>query len=426
MQFSNELHFAKALDKNDTIQLRNEFIIPQQNGKDAIYFLGNSLGLQPTSTTSYLQNVLETWGQIGVEGFFKGHRPWLDYHDSLASQLAPLVGALPQEVVVMNSLTVNLHLLVVSFYQPQGNRTKIICEAKAFPSDQYMLETHIRQRGLNPDEVLIEVAPKKGKTTIDEEDILTAIDKHGETVALVFWGGVNYYSGQLFNIKKLTEAAHAVGAKAGFDLAHAAGNVALDLHNWNVDFAAWCNYKYLNSGPGAVGAAYVHSRYHTDTSLQRFAGWWGYQKETRFQMQQGFVPVASAEGWALSTPSPLLFAAHGAALQLFEKAGMKALHQKGILLSSYLLYLLNTLNQDLEQPFVQVLTPQNEWERGCQVSMLMLQNGKQIFNYLTANGVFADWREPDVIRVAPVPLYNTFEEVWTFANLLKEACKTTA
>ncbi len=426
MQFSNDIEFAKSLDKNDVVKFRDEFIIPQHNGKDAIYFLGNSLGLQPKNTATYIQDVLNTWAHLGVEGFFKGPQPWLDYHNTLAAPLAKIVGALPQEIVVMNSLTVNLHLLMVSFYQPVGKRTKIICEAKAFPSDQYMLETHIKQRGLNPDDVLIEIAPKAGKATIDVEDILAAIKEHGNTVALVFWGGVNYYTGQLFNIKNITEAAHAVGAKAGFDLAHAAGNVALQLHHWNVDFAAWCNYKYLNSGPGAVGAAYVHNRYHNDETLHRFAGWWGYKKETRFQMQQGFVPVASAEGWALSTPSPMLFAAHKAALQLFEKAGMEALHQKGVLLSSYLIHLLKDINNGLEQPVIKILTPQNERERGCQVSMLMLQNGAQIFNYLSANGVFADWREPDVIRVAPVPLYNTFEEVWTFANLLKQACKNTA
>ncbi|HZH96269.1 MAG TPA: kynureninase, partial [Flavisolibacter sp.] len=326
-------------------------------------------------------------------------------------------------VVIMNALTVNLHLMLVSFYQPQGRRNKIICEAKAFPSDQYMLETHLRQRGLNPDDVLVEVAPKTSAFTIDEEDIIAAIEEHKDSVALVFWGGVNYYTGQVFNMQAIAGAAHKAGAKVGFDLAHAAGNVPLQLHDWDVDFACWCNYKYLNSGPGAVAGTYVHQRFHNDATLQRYAGWWGYKKETRFQMQKGFVPIASAEGWGLSTPSPILFAAHKAALEIFKEAGMENLAARGKWMSSYLLYLLNEVNAKAARPMIQVITPQKEEERGCQVSMLMLQDGKEIFEYLSLNGVFADWREPDVIRVAPAPLYNTFEELWQFGKIISEACK---
>ncbi|HVG11918.1 MAG TPA: kynureninase, partial [Flavisolibacter sp.] len=271
--------------------------------------------------------------------------------------------------------------------------------------------------------VLIEVSPRDGLPTIDEQDILAAIEEHRDELALVFWGGVNYYTGQLFDMQVITKAGKAAGAKVGFDLAHAAGNVALQLHDWDVDFACWCSYKYLNSGPGAVGAAFIHQRYHTDTGVQRFAGWWGYRKETRFQMQKGFIPVASAEGWGLSTPSPLLFAAHLAALKLFERTPMQALAEQGRAMSNYLIFLLESINRQLPKPLIKVITPTWEAGRGCQVSMLMLEMGKEIFDELAANGVFADWREPDVIRVAPVPLYNTFEEIWKFKNILLTACK---
>ncbi len=423
MQFRDDLESAQFLDAGNSYSAREQFIIPQHGKGQAIYFLGNSLGLQPKRASARMQQVLDTWSSLGVEGFFKGDTPWLQYHDQLATLLSLVVGAHPEEVVVMNSLTVNLHLMLISFYEPAGKRTKILCEAKAFPSDQYMLETHIRQRGLDPDEILIEVGPREGSVIIEEQDILAAIEEHRDTLALVFWGGVNYYTGQLFDMKAITKAGRAVGAKVGFDLAHAAGNVALQLHDWDVDFACWCSYKYLNSGPGAVGAAFIHQRYHYDNKLQRFAGWWGYKKETRFQMQKGFLPVPSAEGWGLSTPSPLLFAAHLAALELFSTTPMQALAHQGRQMSSYLIFLLDTINKEFPRPVIRVLTPVGETQRGCQVSMLMLRNGKEIFNELAANGVFADWREPDVIRVAPVPLYNTFEEIWKFKNILLAACK---
>lgn len=422
MQFRNEQKFAQVLDEADPLKhFRQRFLIPVRNGAECIYFLGNSLGLQPKNTSAYIQQVLEQWSRYGVEGFFEGKQPWMHYHDTLTKPLAKIVGALPHEVVIMNSLTVNLHLMLVSFYQPQGRRNKILCEAKAFPSDQYMLETHVGQRGLNPDEIILEVQPRKGEVVIRQEDIEAAIERHKDELALVLWGGVNYYSGQVFDMERITKLGQAAGAKVGFDLAHAAGNVPLRVHDWNTDFACWCNYKYLNSGPGAIGAAYVHERYHNDESLPRFAGWWGHDKATRFQMQKGFVPIASAEGWQQSTPSPILYAAAKASFEIFAKADSKALFEKGQRLSDYLLFIINEINDRCERPVVQVLTPSDA--KGCQVSMLMLQNGRTVFNELSQNGVFADWREPDVIRVAPVPLYNTFEEVWRFCQVLEEAVK---
>ncbi|HEX2533896.1 MAG TPA: kynureninase [Chitinophagaceae bacterium] len=418
MEKRNSPEYARTLDAADPLAaLRSEFIIPQRDGRDQIYFLGNSLGLQPRRTAACLGEVLEQWGHWGVEGFFNGSTPWMQYHDRLTGPLAAVVGAKPSEVTVMNQLTVNLHLLLVSFYRPDGRRRKILCEAKAFPSDQYMLETHIRQRGLDPDEILVEVGPRPGAVQIEEEDIEAAIEQHGGELALVFLGGVNYYTGQVFDLERITAAAHKAGAKAGFDLAHAAGNVPLHLHRWNADFAAWCSYKYLNSGPGAVAGAFIHERYHAAT-LQRFGGWWGYEKETRFLMQKGFRPIRSAEGWQLSTPSPLLYAAHGAALELFAVAGMEALVQKGKALSGYVLELVQELCA-AGAP-IRVLTPERESARGCQVSLLMLQDGRKVFDALTRAGIFADWREPDVIRIAPVPLYNTFEEVWRFGQVLAE------
>ena len=421
MKYEKSLAFAKDLDQQDSLQkFRNEFIIPAAKGKEKIYFLGNSLGLQPRRTHAYLQQVMEQWSQLGVEGFFHGPEPWYHYHDGLTKPLAGVVGALPEEVVVMNQLTVNLHLMLATFYRPEGKRTRIICEAKAFPSDQYMLETHIRHLGLDPDDVIIEVQPVDGTAAIDHKSIIAAIREHSNELALVFWGGVNYYSGQAFDLKAITEAAHQAGARVGFDLAHAAGNMELQLHNWEVDFACWCSYKYLNSGPGAIAGVFVHQRHHKNNSLHRLAGWWGYNKETRFRMQKGFEPVPTAEGWQVSTPSPLLYAAHKAALELFEEAGMQQLLEKSRRLTGFLLFLLQESNKELKTPLFQVITPAGS---GCQVSILVQQNGRQLFEYLAMNDVFADWREPDVIRIAPVPLYNTFEEVYRFNAILMDGMK---
>jgi kynureninase len=351
-----------------------------------------------------------------VEGFFMGSSPWLQYHDQLIEPLATIVGAKPSEVVVMNQLTVNLHLMMVSFYRPVGKRKKIICEAKAFPSDQYMFESHLKHYGFNPDETLIEVSPRNGEHSIRTEDILAAIDQHKDELALVFWGGLNYYSGQVFDMKAITEAAQNAGAKVGFDLAHAAGNISLELHDWNVDFACWCSYKYLNSGPGAVGGVYIHERYHHDPSITRYAGWWGYQKETRFRMEKGFKPMQSAEGWQLSTPSLLLYASHKASLEIFMEAEMERLHAKRKLLNNYLWFILDDVNDRSSKKIMEFITPRKEDEHGCQVSILMRENGKAIYEGLMKAGIIVDWREPNVIRLAPVPLYNSFEEVWQFGE----------
>jgi len=421
MQFNNSLTFAKQLDDADPLKdFRSQFIIPSDNGKEQIYFLGNSLGLQPKNTKEELNKIFNQWEKYGVEGFFKGEIPWIDYHDWLTKPLAEIVGALPHEISVMNQLTINLHLMMISFYQPRGNRNKIICEAKAFPSDQYMFETHIKHYGLNPDDIIIEVHPRKNEHTIRLEDILQTIEQHKDELALVLWGGVNYYSGQLFDIQAITVAAQKAGAKVGFDLAHAAGNVTLDLHNWNVDFACWCSYKYLNAGPGAVGAVYIHEKHHNDSSISRYSGWWGYNKATRFKMEKGFKPQQGAEGWQVSTPSMLLYAAHKASLDIFEEAGWKNILVKQKLLNNYLWFLLDKVNSNSNRSIIEIITPQNESERGCQVSMLMQERGRTIFDSLSKAGVMTDWREPNVIRIAPVPLYNTYEEVWRFANILKE------
>ena len=419
MEFQNSLDFARELDAiDDLAPFREKFRIPQRDGREQIYFLGNSLGLQPVSTSNYIQQVLNQWASHGVEGFFHPENSWMNYHGQLLKTLSMIVGALAHEVVVMNQLTVNLHLMMVSFYQPSGKRNKILCETKAFPSDQYMFETHLKRLGLDPGEVLIEVSPRYGEHVIRNEDILEQVQKHKDDLALVLLGGVNYYTGQLFNLKEIAAAAHRAGAIVGYDLAHAVGNVPLSLHDWNVDFACWCSYKYLNSGPGAVGGVYIHERFHNNTKLNRFGGWWGYQKETRFRMEKGFQPIHTAEGWQLSTPSIILYACHKASLDLFDEAGLEKLFRKGKKLGDYLLFILDRINRESKEEFIKILTPANSAERGCQVSLLMLKKGKFIFEELSRQGVFADWREPNVIRIAPVPLYNRFEEIWKFGEIV--------
>lgn len=417
MNFLNSLSFAREIDSKDTLKhFRSRFNIPKTDGKEKIYFLGNSLGLQPVTTASAIQEVLDQWSQFGVEGFTHGKNPWMDFHDQLAGPLAEIVGALPSEVVVMNHLTVNLHLLMSGFYSPEGKKNKIICEAKAFPSDQYMMETHVRFHGLDPEKTIIEIQPRAGEHHIRTEDIVEEIEKQKNELSLILWGGVNYYSGQFFDIQAITGAAHRAGAIAGFDMAHAAGNVILKLHDWNVDFACWCSYKYLNSGPGTIAGAYIHERYHHNHSVPKLAGWWGYEKENRFKMKKGFKPVASAEGWQVSTPPMILYAAHKASLEIFKEAGMDNLAVKGQQLSDYLIFLLNEINAVHPDHPIEIITPLS---KGCQVSVLFKQNGRQIFERLSINGIFADWREPSVIRVAPVPLYNTFEEVFNYTGVIK-------
>lgn len=414
MIFTTDPAFAKQLDQQDELkEFRKQFMIPKREGKEQIYFLGNSLGLQPITTKFAIQEILDQWSYYGVEGFFESEPTWMHLHDQLTAPLSEIVGAKKEEIVVMNHLTVNLHLLMASFYRPEGKRTKIICEAKAFPSDQYMLESHVKHHGLEPGTTIIEIHQRVGEHAIRDEDIIAQIEKHKDELALVLWGGVNYYTGQVFDIKNITVAAHAAGAKAGFDLAHAAGNIELKLHEWNVDFACWCSYKYLNSGPGAVAGTFIHERYATDRNMPRLAGWWGYEKTTRFKMEKGFRPDAGASGWQLSTPPVILLAAHNSSLEIFRKAGMERLVRKGRQLSDYLVYLLTNINS----PDIEILTPES---RGCQVSILIKKGGRQVFDKLREEGIFADWREPDVIRVAPVPLYNTFEEVHRFSEVIKK------
>ncbi len=419
MQFENTAVFAKELDEKDILKdFRNKFYIPLINGKECIYFTGNSLGLQTKSTQDYVLNELEDWANFGVEGHFHAKKPWLPYHEIFPKQLSKIVGCQPEEVVVMNQLTVNLHLLMVSFYRPSKQRYKIICEAKAFPSDQYAMESQVKYHGFKYEDAVIEVSPRAGEYAIRTKDIIAAIKQHGDSVALVLFGGVNYYTGQYFDLQTITKAAHEVGAIAGFDLAHAAGNVELKLHEWDVDFACWCSYKYLNSGPGGVSGVYIHQKHFTNANTPRFAGWWGHTKETRFKMDKGFEPIPTAEGWQLSNAPVLSMAAHKASIDIFEAAGMENLLAKGKLLSNYLLFILDDINASLKEKIIEIITPRNE--KGCQVSMLMLQQGKEVFEVLKQKGVLVDWREPNVIRVAPVPLYNTFSDVFTFGLIIKE------
>lgn len=412
--FQPDLAYAQHLDNNNEVKsFRECFLIPHKSGKEEIYFLGNSLGLQPRNAKDGVLQIMQQWADYGVEGFFHGDIPWMNYHDLLTGPLSNIVGALPHEVAVMNQLSVNLHLMMSTFYRPSGKRNKIICEAKAFPSDQYVLETQARHHGLDPETTIIEVKPREGEHCIRLEDILQTIDKHAGELALMLWGGVNYYTGQVFDIPALTKAVHKAGAVAGFDLAHAAGNIPLRLHNWDVDFACWCNYKYLNSGPAAIASVFIHERHHHDQSLNRLAGWWGYEKSTRFKMEKGFRPQPGAEGWQLSAPSMMLCALLKSSLDIFDEAGFERLSNKGKMLADYLIHLLKRIPGNK----FEIITPE---EHGCQVSMLFHKNGKEVFDKITEHGVYADWREPGVIRVAPVPLYNTFSEVWHFADLLRK------
>ncbi len=425
MYYQNSLGLARGLDANDRLKkFRHHFHIPQYNGKDSIYFNGNSLGLQPKRVAEYIQQELDDWAKMGVEGHFHAKNPWLHYHELFPERLAKIVGALPEEVVAMNQLTVNLHLLMVSFYKPTKRRYKIICEARAFPSDQYAFESQVKYHGFDPSKAIIEVGPREGEEVTRHEDILQAIKKHGKSIAVVLFGGVNYYNGQVFDMQAITDAAQQAGAYCGFDLAHAAGNVELKLHEWNVDFACWCSYKYLNSGPGGVAGAFIHQRHINNPELPRFAGWWGHNKETRFRMEKGFEPIPTAEGWQLSNAPVLSMAAHKASLDLFEEAGMELLHEKRKQLSAFLHFILKDINESLGEPLIRVITPEKEDERGCQVSMLMLKKGREIFREMASHGIIADWREPNVIRVAPVPMYNSFEDVWKFGNSISSILRS--
>ncbi len=425
MQFENNLEFARQLDNKDPLKsFRDKFHFPNFHEKKILYFTGNSLGLQPKKAAEYIQEELADWAKFGVEGHFHAKRPWYSYHENLCEMTAKIVGAKPVEVVVTHSLTTNLHLLLVSFYRPQGKRTKIICEAKAFPSDQYVLESQVKFHGLTQENI-VEVFPRAGEELIHLEDILAKIQELGDELALVMIGGVNYYTGQLFDMQKITVAAHAVGAIAGFDLAHATGNVNLQLHDWNVDFATWCGYKYLNSSPGGVSGIFVHERHANDSSLPRFAGWWGHDKEARFQMEKGFQPLAGAEGWQLSNAPVLGMAAHLAALEIFEEAGMDKIGEKRDLITSYLEFVIDCISENYkEKCSFELITPRDKKQRGSQLSIKVMGQGVELFKRICALGVLADWREPNVIRLAPVPLYTSYEDCFHLGQELEIGIST--
>jgi kynureninase len=422
MEYQNELSFAKEMDERDPLrEFRSDFLIPKHNGRDIIYLCGNSLGLQPVATTQHISEQLAHWEQYAVEGWFQGERPWLQYHRQLAPMLASIVGAKEKEVTVMNSLTVNLHLLFVSFYKPTNKRYKILMEAGAFPSDQYAVESQVKFHGYHPADAIVEVFPREGELTLRTKDILDKIAENAEELALVLFSGINYYTGQLFDMEAITEAAHKCGAYAGFDLAHAAGNVPLKLHDWNADFACWCSYKYMNSGPGGISGIFVHEK-HFEQPLNRFAGWWGYRNETRFKMTPGFDPEQGADGWQVSTSPILLMAAHKAALSIFDRAGgIQPLRNKSIALTGYMEFLINKINQQKGEELFKIITPTTAQNRGCQLSVICKDNGKATFNYLMQNGVLGDWREPDVIRLSPIPLYNSFTDIYEAAKLIAAA-----
>ncbi len=418
MQFENSLAFARTLDIQDPLKdFRQLFYLPKVNGKEAIYFCGNSLGLQPKSVINHLQTELEDWKNLGVEGHLHGKNPWLYYHHFFSKSVSKLVGARQSEVVVMNQLTVNLNLMLISFYRPQGKRIKILMQANEFPSDYYAVEQQVRLHNLKPKDCIVEVMPREGEVTIRTEDIVSKIEEHKNELALVMFSAVNYYTGQFFEVEKIASTCRKHKVVFGVDLAHAIGNVELQLHKWNVDFATWCSYKYLNSGPGGVSGVFVNERHGKNFSLQRLAGWWGNNEETRFKMPKHFVPQRGAAGWQISNAPVLSMAAHKAALEIFDKAGMKALRKKSELLSGYLYFLLKPETRNQKSDF-EIITPIDIKHRGCQLSIQTKRNGKRLFDKITEAGVIADWREPDVIRVAPVPLYNTFEEVYRFAQLL--------
>jgi kynureninase len=422
MNYEYSEAFAQKMDQEDSLcSFRGHFLFPKINGVEAIYFCGNSLGLQPKSVTNYLTKELGNWAEMAVDGHFDGEDAWLYVRQKSKPALAEILGAHTHEVVAMNNLTVNLHLLMVSFYRPTKDRYKIIIEAGAFPSDQYMLESQVKWHGLNPEEVIVELKPRKGEHTLRTEDILAEIQRQGDSLAMVNMAGLQYYTGQLFDMKAITTAAHEVGAVAGFDLAHAAGNAPLSLHDWGVDFATWCSYKYMNSGPGNVSGIYIHEKYADRPDLPRFAGWWGHDEQQRFQMEKGFVPMHGADGWQLANSNILGLAAHQASLDIFQTAGISNLRSKSEKLTGYLEYLIREINGD--SGVLEIITPENPAERGCQLSLLIHQGGKAVFDEFYKNGVVGDWRNPNVIRLAPTPLYNSFLDVFRFAQILEQSLK---
>lgn len=417
MAFQNSLDYAKQLDREDPLSsLRKEFHIPRDKyGKEWLYFTGNSLGLQPKITKKYISQELEDWANFGVEGHFEAKNPWLSYHELLTDTMAKIVGAKPIEVVVMNTLTTNLHLLMVSFYQPTKTKYKIIIESDAFPSDRYAVQSQLSFHGFDPEEALIEWKPKQGKELLELEDLKSILDSQGDQVALLLVGGVNYYTGQYLNLKKIAELGHAKDCMVGIDLAHGAGNIQPNLHESSVDFAAWCTYKYLNSGPGSLSGLFVHEKHAQRKDLPRFAGWWNHNKETRFNMRQPFDVMDGAEGWQLSNPPILSMAAIKASLDIFEKVGMEALLKKSKKLTGFFEYLIKQIATDT----IKIITPTKPNERGCQLSLQVKNADKNLHKKLTENNIITDWREPNVIRCAPVPMYTSFEDVFHMVKTLE-------
>lgn len=395
---------------------REAFHIPRDNkGNDWLYFTGNSLGLQPKTTKAVVEQELKDWANLGVEGHFQAKNPWMPYHEYLTESMAKIMGAKSIEIVVMNTLTANLHFLMASFYSPTKKRPKILIESDAFPSDRYAVQTQLEFHGYDPKDCLIEWSPRAGETLLHIEDLESLLEKQGAEIALLLIGGVNYYTGQYLDLKKIAELGHAKGCKVGIDLAHGAGNIQPDLHASGVDFAVWCTYKYLNSGPGSLGGVFVHQRYAHDKNLKRFAGWWSQNKTTRFDMRQALDITPGAEGWQLSNPPILPMAAIKASLDLFNEVGMEALREKSIQLTGYMEYLINELNN----PDIEIITPKDPNQRGCQLSIRVKNTDKTLHNKLTEKNVITDWREPDVIRCAPVPFYNSFEDVYHMVEILK-------
>ena len=416
-QHKNTLEFAKEQDQNDPLRrFRSQFHIPKdKNGEEQVYLCGNSLGLQPKLTQEYIQQELEDWSNLGVEGHTVAKNPWMPYHEFLTEKMAKIVGAKPSEVVMMNTLSVNLHLMMVSFYQPTSERFKIIIESDAFPSDKYAVESQLKFHGHDPKDSLILWEPRQGEELCHFEDLEKIMKTEGDQVALLLIGSTNYYTGQSFPLKKITELGHRHGSKVGFDLAHGAGNIQPNLHETGPDFAVWCSYKYLNSGPGSVGGCFVHERHANNKELKRFTGWWGHNKQTRFNMRHEFDPIPGAEGWQLSNPPILSLAAIRASLAIFDEAGFENIRAKSVKITNYLEYLL----KEIEGDQIEIITPQNPEERGCQLSIKVKNANKTLFDKLMAAGVISDWREPNVIRVAPAPLYNSFEDVYKMVERLK-------
>jgi kynureninase len=424
MTFQNTREFAQQLDAQDELRrYRDEFIFPQHNGKNVIYFTGNSLGLQSGRAKKYVEEVMADWGNLAVEGHFYAEKPWWDYHERFANPLSKIVGAKPSEITVMNTLTVNLHLMMVSFYRPTKTRYKIICEEKAFPSDQYMFQSQVNVHGYKPEDAIVEIKRREGEHNIRHEDIIAKINEVGDALALVLIGGVNYYTGQVFDIKAVTAAGHAVGANVGWDLAHAAGNIKLELHDWNVDFACWCSYKYMNSGPGNASGCFIHERHHGQNDIPRFAGWWGHSKERRFKMEPDFEPNDGANGWQISNLPVLTLAPYLASVEMFNEIGMDKLIEKRDHITSYLEFILHEIDKEVDSTF-EIITPTEPAQRASQLSVFLHGEGRPLFDYLMQNGVITDWREPNVIRLAPVPLYCSYEDMYEFGQVLKRGIQS--